>query len=128
MKALSAALTTVHRDSPLAGGPLGMSHITPPSGTGQFIEPVMSTMKYRSTGVGSPSAEVDVHAEFGSTEPAPPLLPVLAPFPVLMLPLPAVLPVLPVLMLPFAAEPPLTLDSSPLEPQASATNVPNRIG
>src|SRR6185369_4789486 len=31
-------------------------------------------------------------------------------------------------LLPFAAEPPLTFDSSPLEPQASATNVPNRIG
>src|SRR5262245_12990364 len=84
--ALRAALTTVHRESPLAGGPLTMSHITPLSGTGQFIEPVMSTMKYRSTGVGCPSAELVAQAEFGSTAPEPPLeeLPALEPLPVSM--------------------------------------------
>src|SRR4051794_16608920 len=50
-KALRAALTTDQRDStPMGGGPPGMSHLTPLSGTGQFIDPVVSTMKYRSTG------------------------------------------------------------------------------
>src|SRR4051812_46542723 len=106
-----------------------MSHITPLSGTGQFIEPVMSTMKYRSTCTAWPSAEVDVQAVFGSTEPPPPPgLPVLDPTPGSMLvplPLPAWLLVL---ILPLAPVPPATFDSSTFEPQASAMKVPNKIG
>src|SRR6187551_2238062 len=123
MNALSAALTTVQRDSPLAGGPLTMSQATPPSGTGQFIEPVMSTMKYRSTWATSPSAEIVAQAWFGSTtEPLPPE-PVVEPLPVSIVPL-----VAPVLeSLPLAAAPP-TFDSSTFEPQASATKIPRKTG
>ncbi len=76
------------------------------SGTGQFIEPVMSTMKYRSIGIASPSAELVAQAEFESmTAPLPPFgLPVEEPLPVSRLPVPALLLVL---IFPVAAAPPL---------------------
>src|SRR5450755_89676 len=127
-KAFRAALSTVQRVV-LEKVPFGCtSHggWVVSSGTGQFIEPVMSTMKYRSTGMGSPFAELVAHAESGSNVP---LAPVPVPLPDAELPPdPTINPFPPVpVPLADAAVPPVTCEVL-LPLHAAATKKPTRTG